>query len=187
MKVIETDLPGVLILEPKVFEDNRGFFMQTYQQEQYIQAGIDCTFVQDNLSLSSRHTLRGLHYQEPHGQAKLVQVMEGEIYDVAVDIRVGSPTFGKWIGAVLSSENKRQLFIPAGFAHGFVVTSERAIFVYKCSDYYAPAAESSIIFSDPDLGIPWPGQDFQLSQKDQASPLLKHIPVDRLPQYVKAD
>lgn len=183
MKVIETELPGVLILEPRVFDDNRGFFMQTYQHEQYGEAGIDCTFVQDNLSVSCRHTLRGLHYQEPHAQAKLVQVVAGTIYDVAVDIRVGSPTFGKWLGVELSAENRRQLFIPAGFAHGFVVTSEQASFVYKCSAYYAPAAEGGIIFSDPDLGIPWPGQDFQLSDKDKLYPCLKDIPLEHLPKY----
>lgn len=183
MKVIETALSGVLILEPRVFEDSRGFFMQTYQQEQYVEAGIDCTFVQDNLSVSSRQTLRGLHYQEPHGQAKLVQVIEGTVYDVAVDIRVGSPTFGKWLGVELSAQNKRQLFIPAGFAHGFVVVSERATFSYKCSAYYAPAAEGGIIFSDPDLAISWPGHDFQLSDKDKLYPCLKDISVDRLPKY----
>lgn len=183
MKVIETELAGVLILEPRVFEDSRGFFMQTYQQEQYVEAGIDCTFVQDNLSVSSRQTLRGLHYQEPYGQAKLVQVIEGTVYDVAVDIRVGSPTFGKWLGVELSAENKRQLFIPAGLAHGFVVVSERATFIYKCSAYYAPAAEGGIIFSDPDLAISWPGQDFQLSDKDKLYPCLKDIPADRLPKY----
>ncbi|MBU0681671.1 MAG: dTDP-4-dehydrorhamnose 3,5-epimerase [Proteobacteria bacterium] len=184
MKVIATELRGLLILEPRVFADNRGFFMQTYQQEQYAQAGIDCFFVQDNLSVSSRHTLRGLHYQqEPHGQAKLVQVLEGAVYDVAVDIRVGSPTFGKWLGVELSAENRRQLFIPVGFAHGFVVTSQRAIFVYKCSTYYAPTAEDGIIFSDPDLAISWPGHDFELSDKDKRYPCLKDIPTERLPQY----
>jgi dTDP-4-dehydrorhamnose 3,5-epimerase len=184
MKVIETELLGLLILEPRVFADNRGFFMQTYQQEQYAQAGIGCLFVQDNLSVSSRHTLRGLHYQqEPHGQAKLVQVLEGAVYDVAVDIRVGSPTFGTWLGVELSAENRRQLFIPAGFAHGFMVTSERATFAYKCSTYYAPTAEAGIIFSDPDLAISWPGHDFELSDKDKLYPRLQDIPVEQLPQY----
>lgn len=184
MKVIETDLPGVLILEPRVFDDSRGLFMQTYQQEQYRQAGIDCDFVQDNFSVSSRHTLRGLHYQQdPHSQAKLVQVTEGAVYDVALDIRIGSPTFGKWFGVELSSENWRQLFIPAGFAHGFVVLSERATFLYKCSEYYAPDSEGGIIFSDPDLGITWPGHDFQLSDKDKIYPCLKDIPTERLPKY----
>jgi dTDP-4-dehydrorhamnose 3,5-epimerase len=183
MKVIQTTLPGVVIVEPRVFADSRGFFMQTYQQEQYAAAGIDCSFVQDNLSLSSRHTLRGLHYQEPHGQAKLVQVLEGAVYDVAVDIRLGSPTFGKWVGVELSAENKKQLFIPAGFAHGFVVVSERAIFLYKCSDYYAPQAEGGILFADPELAIAWPGHDFQLSDKDRRSPCLKDVPVDRLPTF----
>ncbi|MDR9501033.1 MAG: dTDP-4-dehydrorhamnose 3,5-epimerase [Desulfurivibrionaceae bacterium] len=184
MKVLATALPGVLLLEPRVFADSRGFFMQTYQQQQYEQAGISCTFVQDNLSGSSRHTLRGLHYQQaPHGQAKLVQVLEGAVYDVAVDIRVGSPSFGQWLGVELSAENKKQLFIPAGFAHGFVVTSERATFLYKCSAYYAPAAEAGILFSDPDLAISWPGHDFQLSDKDKLYPRLQEIPVDQLPQY----
>ena len=182
MKVTQTDLPGVLILEPQVFGDNRGFFMQTYQQEQYTDAGIDCTFVQDNLSVSSRHTLRGLHFQHPHDQAKLVQVVQGTVFDVAVDIRVGSPSFGKWVGAELSAENKRQFFLPAGFAHGFVVTSEQAIFSYKCSDYYAPQAEGGILFSDPDLSIDWPGRDLELSAKDREAPRLKDIPPDRLPK-----
>ncbi len=183
MKLIETELPGVLILEPRVFEDSRGFFMQTYQHEQYVEAGINCTFVQDNMSVSCRHTLRGLHYQEPHGQAKLVQVLEGAVYDVVVDIRLGSPTFGKWLGVELSAQNNRQLFIPAGFAHGFVVMSERAIFVYKCSDYYAPNAEGGIIFSDPDLAISWPGHGFQLSDKDKLYRRLQDIPVGQLPKY----
>ena len=160
MKVIETDIPGVVILEPKVFSDNRGFFMQTYEKRQYEEAGIDGGFVQDNMSMSSRHTLRGLHFQHPHDQAKLVQVVQGTVFDVAVDIRVGSPTFGKWVGAELSADNKRQFFLPAGFAHGFVVTSEQAIFSYKCSDFYAPQAEGGVLFSDPDLGIDWPGRDF---------------------------
>lgn len=183
MKVVTTTLPGVLLVEPRVFTDNRGFFMQTYQQQQYEEAGIPCAFVQDNLSVSSRHTLRGLHYQEPHGQAKLVQVLEGAVFDVAVDIRVGSPCFGQWLGVELSAVNKKQLFIPAGFAHGFVVVSERATFLYKCSSYYAPGAEGGIFFADPDLAIAWPGQDFTLSDKDRRYPCLKDVPVDRLPTF----
>lgn len=183
MEVIETGIPGPLVLAPRVFSDRRGFFMQTYQRQQYAAAGIECAFVQDNLSRSGRHTLRGLHFQHPHGQAKLVQVVVGSVYDVAVDIRVGSPTFGKWVAVELSAANKRQFFVPVGFAHGFVVLSEEAVFMYKCSDYYAPEAEAGIIFSDSDLAIPWPGHDFALSDKDRQHPRLKDIPGQQLPRY----
>jgi len=172
MKIITTSLEGVLIIEPRVFEDNRGFFMETYNQNKYQKSRINRLFVQDNLSYSVRGTLRGLHFQIKHPQAKLVQVITGEIFDVAVDIRKGSPTFGKWTGVVLSAQNKRQVFIPEGFAHGFCVISETACFLYKCSDFYAPDDEGGIIWSDPDIGIEWPVKDPIISEKDKHYPRL---------------
>ncbi|MBU4262348.1 MAG: dTDP-4-dehydrorhamnose 3,5-epimerase [Proteobacteria bacterium] len=183
MNVIETQLSGVLILEPRVFDDNRGFFMETFHKEKYEQIGIKVEFVQDNFSFSQKNTLRGLHFQHPHGQAKLVQVFQGAVFDVAVDIRLGSPTFGKWVGVELSAANKRQIFIPAGFAHGFVVLSDTASFVYKCSDFYSPDCERGIIFSDPQLAIRWPGGNFLLSPKDQQYPALQDISPGDLPSY----
>ncbi len=183
MKVVETKLTGAVILEPKVFKDDRGFFMETFQRQRYEEAGIKINFVQDNLSLSCRDTLRGLHYQWPQPQAKLVQVFQGAVFDVAVDIRLGSPNFGKWVGVELSGENHRQFFIPEGFAHGFVVLSETALFAYKCSNYYAPATEGGIIFSDPGIGIKWPGASFLLSPKDQVYPGLDAIAPGRLPKF----
>lgn len=172
MKIIETDLRGVLIVEPAVFEDRRGFFMETYQLERYRELSGDRGFVQDNLSFSVQGTLRGLHFQNPKSQAKLVQTVTGEIFDVAVDIRPGSPTFGKWTGARLSAENKRQLFIPDGFAHGFCVLSETAHVFYKCSDFYAPECEGGILWSDPDIGIEWPVTDPVVSDRDRSLPNL---------------
>lgn len=183
MKVLETALPGVFILEPAVFEDRRGYFLETYHQERYDEAGVKCQFVQDNLSYSVRGSLRGLHYQYPHGQAKLVQVIKGKVFDVAVDIRRGSPTFGQWIGENLSDKNRRQMFIPEGFAHGFCVLSDTAIFVYKCSDLYAPDCERGILWSDPDLGIEWPVKEPLLSDKDSKYPCLKDIPEENLPVF----
>jgi dTDP-4-dehydrorhamnose 3,5-epimerase len=183
MNVIETPLPGVVIVEPKVFGDARGFFMETYNAERYRAAGIDATFVQDNHSRSRRGVLRGLHYQLEQTQGKLVWVEQGEVYDVAVDVRRGSPTFGQAFGCVLSEENHRQLYIPAGYAHGFVVLSESCDFVYKCTDYYHPASECSVAWDDPDLAIAWPLRDVQLSAKDAAAPRLKDMPADRLPVY----
>ncbi len=181
MRIIDTKLAGVKIIEPDVFEDLRGMFMETYHRERYHQHGIDIQFVQDNLSCSVKGSLRGLHYQHPHSQAKLVQAAFGEIWDVAVDIRPHSATFGEWTRAVLSGENRRQLLIPGGFAHGFCVTSESALVFYKCSDFYAADAERSVLWSDPDLGIEWPVKDPVLSAKDMAAPRLKDIPVERLP------
>ncbi len=157
--------------------------METFQRKRYEKAGITVDFVQDNLSFSIKNTLRGLHYQHPHGQAKLVQVVHGAVFDVAVDIRLGSPTFGKWTGVELSADNRRQIFIPAGFAHGFVVLSETASFIYKCSDFYFPDCEAGIIFSDPSLAIRWPGGDHLLSPKDQQFPVLRDIAPDDLPRY----
>ena len=183
MNIIKTNLPGVILIEPDSFSDNRGFFMETYQKTRYQSVGITCDFVQDNLSFSIQGTLRGLHYQYPNEQTKLVQVIQGEVFDVAVDIRRGSPTFGKWTGATLSAENKRQLHIPEGFAHGFCVTSQAALFVYKCSDYYSPENEHGILWSDPDIGIQWPIASPLLSTKDQDYPCLKDIQETQLPRF----
>lgn len=172
MKIIPTSLEGVLIIEPDIFRDNRGFFMETYNQIRYRECGIDEVFVQDNLSFSVQGTLRGLHYQIKHPQAKLVQVLLGEIFDVVVDIRPGSATFGKWASVHLSDQNKRQVLIPKGLAHGFCVLSETAHFLYKCTDFYAPHDEGGIIWYDPDIGIDWPVKDPIISKKDkQYSPL----------------
>jgi dTDP-4-dehydrorhamnose 3,5-epimerase len=182
MRVVPTDLPGVTILEPRVFGDSRGYFLETYNQARYREAGIGETFVQDNLSLSGRGVLRGLHFQNPHPQSKLVTVLEGEVHDVAVDIRVGSPTFGKFVAVVLSGENKRQLYIPSGFAHGFCVTSERALFFYKCTDFYAPECECGVLWNDPEIGIPWPIERPTLSPKDENYPHLKDVDPSRLPR-----
>ena len=181
MKVIEAKLPGVLIIEPRTFGDTRGFFMETWRQERYEQLGIKEKFVQDNLSYSTRGVLRGLHYQQPNAQGKLVSVVQGEVFDVAVDIRVGSKTFGKWTGVVLSGENHRQLWVPPGFAHGFCVLSDTTYFTYKCTDVYTPKAEGGIIWNDPDIGIEWPLKNIVLSDKDQVYSRLKNIPVERLP------
>ncbi len=156
MQFIPTDIPEVILIEPEVFGDARGFFMETYHASRFAQAGIQADFVQDNHSGSRQGTLRGLHYQIRHPQAKLVRVIFGEVYDVAVDIRRTSPSFGKWVGVNLSAENKRQIWIPAGFAHGFYILSEWAELVYKVSDIYAPEWERSLLWNDPELGIPWP-------------------------------
>jgi dTDP-4-dehydrorhamnose 3,5-epimerase len=182
VKVIPTEIPGVLILEPKVFGDERGFFLETFHAKRYADAGIAGPFVQDNYSRSVKGTLRGLHFQEPQAQGKLVQVVAGAVYDVAVDVRKGSPTFGRWVGVELSSENKRQFWVPPGFAHGFYVLSESADFQYKCTALYAPENERAIIWNDPDLAIPWPISGApKLSAKDAAAPRLKDAPM--LPVY----
>ncbi|MEJ2233183.1 MAG: dTDP-4-dehydrorhamnose 3,5-epimerase [Syntrophobacterales bacterium] len=183
MKILPTSLPEVLIIEPAVFQDERGFFMETYQQRRYTEAGIESIFVQDNLSRSVRGTLRGLHYQVKHAQAKLIQVIEGTIFDVALDIRRGAPSFGQWTSVHLSDENKRQLFLPEGFAHGFCVLSESAQVVYKCTDYYAAEDEGGILWSDPALAIAWPILKPLLSEKDIQLPHLADIPPERLPVY----
>lgn len=183
VKVIETKLPGVLIIEPQVFGDTRGFFMETFSQARYEQAGIKGSFVQDNLSFSSRGVLRGIHYQNPHSQGKLVSVVQGEVFDVAVDIRTGSPTFAQWVGVNLSGENHRQFWISAGFAHGFCVLSETAYFTYKCTDVYTPSAEGGIIWNDPDIAVEWPMEDVLLSEKDKVYPKLKDVPVAKLPLF----
>ena len=179
-------LKEVIIVEPDVFGDHRGYFLETFQKKRYEEAGINVSFVQDNLSISRKGVLRGLHYQFPHEQAKLVQVIEGEIFDVAVDIRRDSPSFGKWTSVILSHENKRQLFIPAGFAHGFCVLSDTAYVLYKCSDYYSPESEGGILWSDPELDIQWLISNPLLSDKDAAYPHLKDIPLERLPLLPKS-
>jgi len=183
MKIERTALPGVIEIVTDVFADKRGFLMETYQQKRYIDSGIRCTFVQDNLSLSARHTLRGLHFQHPHSQAKLVQALQGEIFDVVVDVRRGSPRFGRWLGTLLSEQNRHQLFVPEGFAHGFCVLSETALVHYKCSDLYAPECEGGILWSDPELNIDWPVKNPLVSEKDSRYPFLKALPVERLPGY----
>jgi len=183
MKVTPTSLPDVLIIEPHAFEDKRGFFMETYHQKRYEQFNIPCIFVQDNLSHSARGILRGLHYQLNYPQAKLIQVINGAIFDVAVDIRQGSPTFGKWTGIHLSDKNRCQMFVPEGFAHGFCVLSETADVLYKCTDFYAPDDEGGILWSDPNIGIEWPIADPILSEKDNNYSRLKDIPEGQLPIY----
>jgi len=183
MKILPTALDGVFIIEPVVYTDARGFFTETYNKERYRAAGIAQGFVQDNLSFSVKRTLRGLHYQYPHDQAKLVMVVKGEIYDTAVDIRRGSPHFGRWVGVHLSEENKRQVFIPEGFAHGFCVLSEIAIVTYKCSDLYHPDCEGGIIWNDPDVGIDWPVKDPLISEKDGRNGYLFRLGTEKLPAY----
>lgn len=177
MKVIETDIPDVKIIEPTVFGDERGFFMETWNQNTFEEqvTGKPTQFVQDNHSKSKKGILRGLHYQTENTQGKLVRVVSGEVFDVAVDIRKNSPTFGKWVGVYLSAENKRQLWVPEGFAHGFYVTSNEAEFVYKCTDYYNPSAEHSILWNDSEIGIEWPlGENILLSDKDNNGNLLSN-------------
>lgn len=168
MNVTETALPEVLLIEPQVFGDSRGFFLETFSTQRYSDLGITSQFIQDNWSHSRRGTLRGLHFQIQHPQGKLVHVMQGEIFDVAVDVRQGSPTFGKWVGVTLSAENKKQLWIPPGFAHGFAVLSESADFVYKCTDSYAPEHERTLLWNDESIGVEWPLESEPiLSDKDR--------------------
>ena len=183
MKIITASVEGILIIEPQIFKDKRGFFMETYNRNRYNASGINTTFVQDNLSYSLKNTLRGLHFQIKHPQAKLIQVISGEIFDVAVDLRSGSATFGKWTGIHLSDENKRQLFIPKGFAHGFCVLSEFALFYYKCSDFYAPEDEGGVIWSDPDIGIEWPVENPIISKKDNQFQKLSGLTAEKLPSF----
>ena len=176
-------VPEVLLVEPDRFGDARGYFLETWRQERYEAAGIRLPFVQDNLSRSARGILRGLHLQHPHDQGKLVYVLEGEVFDVAVDVRVGSPTFGQWTGAMLAAADHRQLWIPPGFAHGFCVTSETALFAYKCTAPYSAADEVGVRWNDPALAIPWPIAAPQLSSKDAALPGLADIDPARLPRF----
>lgn len=183
MKVSPTALPEVLLVEPNLFADARGFFMEAYNAAQYRDAGINLPFVQDNLSFSRSGVLRGLHYQHPNPQGKLVQVLSGEVFDVTVDVRVGSPRFGQWVGVFLSSSNRHQLYIPSGFAHGFLVTSDEALFHYKCTVPYHPPSERALRWNDPRLGIAWPQRDVIVSEKDRTAPLLESIATDGLPRY----
>lgn len=183
MKVEETSLPGVLLITPNVFGDSRGWFYETWNRHRYKVAGLDVEFVQDNVSFSRRGILRGLHFQNPQSQGKLVQALQGEVFDVAVDIRRDSPTFGRWYGCMLSDQNHRQLYIPAGFAHGFCVTSETALFAYKCTDFYSPESEFSLRWDDPDIGIDWPLRDPELSGKDAAGWRLVDFPTANLPTF----
>jgi len=179
MEVTESGLKGVYLIKPRVFGDPRGFFLETYNRDQYRDHGIDAEFVQDNYARSTRGVLRGMHYQIKRGQAKLVWVPEGEVFDVVVDLRKDSPTFGQWDGYTLSSENKHQLFVPTGFAHGYCVTSDTADFMYKCTDFYFPEDEGGLAWNDPKVGIEWPIADPVLSAKDQKNPTLEHavLPV----------
>lgn len=180
MNFIPTVIPEVMIIEPRVFGDHRGFFMETWRQDRFVEAGIDLPFVQDNHSSSTKGVLRGLHYQIQQPQGKLVRVIAGEVFDVAVDLRRSSPTFGQWVGETLSAENKRMFWVPPGFGHGFFVTSDYAEFVYKCTDLYAPQYERSIRWDDPDIGIRWPldaGEEPILSEKDSAAAWLKDAEV----------
>jgi dTDP-4-dehydrorhamnose 3,5-epimerase len=188
VNVIETHIPGCLILEPKVWGDERGFFLETFRGNRYAELGIPERLIQDNVSFSRQGILRGLHLQHPFAQGKLVQVFVGEVFDVAVDLRRDSPTFGQWVGVTLSGENKRQFWVPPGFAHGFLVTGETALFAYKCSDYYHPETEFAIRWDDPRIGIEWPleripGRAPELSNKDNQAALIESIAADRLPAY----
>ena len=183
LEIIETSLPGVLVVKPRVFVDPRGFFMETYRENVLAAAGIREQFVQDNHSRSSRDVLRGLHYQLRNPQAKLCRVSSGEVLDIAVDIRVGSPNFGKWVSVLLSGENRLQLYIPTGFAHGFAVRSETADFLYKCSEYYDASDDRGVLWNDPEIGIDWQTQSPILSDKDQRNLPLSQIAHDQLPRY----
>lgn len=183
MKFIKTSLPGVLVIEPDVFVDSRGFFMETFHHKKYAEAGINHPFVQDNYSRSRQGTIRGLHYQLHNPQAKLVYVVAGEIFDVVVDIRQGSPTFGQWTGVYLSAENRRQIYVPEGFAHGFCAISDTADVIYKCSDFYAPHDDYGILWSDPEIGIDWPITSPLLSVKDSRHPKLSEVEKHLLPVY----
>lgn len=175
INVIETGISGLVIIEPKVFPDDRGYFMETYNKDAFAKAGLHMTFVQDNQSMSKRGVLRGLHLQTKHPQGKLVRVISGTVYDVGVDLRKDSPTYGKYAGAELSGENKKMLYIPEGFAHGFLVLSDEAVFTYKCTDLYHSEYEVGIIYNDSDIGIDWPVGDMKLifSEKDEKFPTLK--------------
>jgi dTDP-4-dehydrorhamnose 3,5-epimerase len=186
MKVIKTSIPDVLIFEPQVYSDERGFFFESWSQKAFSDVGVSCNFVQDNHSKSTKGVLRGLHYQLGNAQDKLVRVISGEVFDVAVDLRKGSPTFGKWVGVCLSADNKRQVLIPKGFAHGFLVLSDEAEFLYKCSDYYNPSEERSLIWNDPHIAIDWPlDADYPplLSKRDTVAPEFSDIPDEDFPVY----
>ena len=182
MKIIATDLPEVVLIEPQVFMDQRGYFFETYRYQRYSDLGVGLGFIQDNLSFSHKGVIRGLHYQLQKPQGKLVMALQGEIVDVVVDIRQGSPYFGKWVKHLLSADNHHQLYVPPGFAHGFAVLSDTAIVLYKVSDYYNPGDEYGIIWNDPGLAIDWPVSTGLLSDKDRKFPNLKNVPPDQLPK-----
>jgi dTDP-4-dehydrorhamnose 3,5-epimerase len=177
MKIHPTEIPNVVVLEPKVFEDQRGFFMEIYRKSLFRELGVDVDFVQDNHSRSVKNTLRGLHYQIHNPQGKLVRVIRGEVFDVAVDLRRASPTFGRWVGVTLSEQNRLQLYVPPGLAHGFCVTSDVAEFAYKCSDYWHPEHERTLLWNDPHVGVKWPTCEPILSEKDRRGLPWSEIPV----------
>jgi len=183
MRIEPTAIPEVKVVAPAVYRDGRGFFLETWHGPRYAEVGLGGPWVQDNVSRSERGVLRGLHIQNPHAQGKLVSVLQGRVYDVAVDLRLGSPTFRAWVGVELDDRSMRQLWVPPGFAHGFVVLSEEALFAYKCTDVYVREAEFGVRWDDPDLGIDWPIESPVLSEKDAALPLLGQVPADRLVRY----
>lgn len=179
MKIVKTKLEGVVVIEHRVFADDRGYFLESHNKREFAKQGLDLEFVQDNSSRSKKHTLRGLHYQKnPKAQGKLVMVNFGTIFDVAVDITKGSPTFGQWVGVELSCQNRKALYVPPGFAHGFVVTSDTADVTYKCTEYYSPEHDRGIIWSDPDIGIKWPVEPRFFSEKDLKAPLLQNADIN---------
>jgi|TARA_B110000259_G_scaffold151701_1_gene171498 dTDP-4-dehydrorhamnose 3,5-epimerase len=187
MNIITTNLPGVIVIEPKVYVDKRGFFLETFREDVLLQAGINAHFVQDNHTRSSQGVLRGLHYQMTQTQGKLVRVAAGSVFDVVVDVRSSSPTFGQWYGTELNEDNIKMIYVPPGFAHGFVVLSETADFIYKCTDYYHPESEQGIAWDDPDLNIDWSiaeiAEKISLSDKDKQNVKLKDQPAEKLPAY----
>jgi len=180
MNVLTCEIAGLLIIQPKVFGDARGFFLETWNEARYREAGLGTHFVQDNVSFSRHGILRGLHFQSPRPQGKLLQVLQGEVFDVAVDLRRASATFGKWHGLIISGDNKKQFYVPPGFAHGFLVLSETALFQYKCTDFYSPKDEMALRWDDPEIGIRWPLRDPLLSERDANGLLLRDIPAERL-------
>lgn len=184
MDVVETALPGVKLIKPRIFGDGRGTFLETWQQERYAAQGLPHTFVQDNVAFSRKGVLRGLHYQWPEPQGKLTMVLYGDVFDVAVDIRIGSPTFASWVGERLSGENGHQLWIPEGFAHGYLVLSDVAVFAYKCTRAYIPGAQRGIRWDDPAIGIEWPAQGLTLSSRDASAPFLMHVLPEALPSVL---
>lgn len=183
MEVTETPLPGVLLLHPRVFRDDRGSFVETWREARYAELGLPRAFVQDNAAMSRRGVIRGLHYQHPEPQGKLVTVLEGEVFDVVVDVRRGSPTFGEWHGATLRADSGTQLWVPEGFAHGYAALSERALLIYKCTRVYDPGGDRAVRWDDPEIGIEWPVQEPALSEKDAAAPRIVEIEEANLPGY----
>jgi dTDP-4-dehydrorhamnose 3,5-epimerase len=187
MNVRTTPIEGVLVLEPRIFKDARGYFLETFHANRYLESGVTAHFVQDNLSFSAKGVLRGMHFQHPRAQAKLISVAQGAIFDAVVDVRLGSPTYAQWFGETLTSDNGWQLYVPEGFAHGFAVLSDTAVVTYKCSDYYAPDDEVSLSWNDPDVGIVWPGGDLTVSERDAAGLRLSQVPTNKLPRYRASD